>query len=182
MPLRDERQYGRYDVKRQAGISDVRPDGSRIDREGDLQATAAERFAVGVYGQPFREQITKSGDHEPNMRLGAKTVDVKWLGWDRNHIARTSGYLIVNPGAIRHDIYVLVAGSTEVGFRIVGWATHEEITARPKQDFGHGMKHALHTINLRKPEELSRLARQWIREAGAYATSGDSAAEQGRLM
>lgn len=172
--LMDERQYARYDEKRAAGVSTTRRDGSSISRERDVQATAAERFAVQAFDQPFREHVAIGGDHEPNMRLGGRSVDVKWLGVDKNGMARMSGNLIINPYDKMSDIYVVVAGTTDTGFELLGWATSDDVKSEATlRDFGYGEKYALPISRLREIATLADRAREWQQAGSSTGVSGD---------
>lgn len=151
---RDERQGDRYELKRRAGISPVRADGSLTSRENDVQATAAERFACSYLGVPFRAHITVRGDDEPNARLSdGRSVDIKWLGVDARGLPRFTGNVIVNPEDKPRDLYVLVAGHTDTGFRVMGYCDREE-AGWYTRDFGFGPKRAFPVAKLRSAEVL----------------------------
>lgn len=68
--------------------------------------------------------------------------------------------LILSPGQERHpaESYVVGKGSIEHGFRIVGWATHEDVLNRPRREFnknGFGPRPCMQVRDLRSFDELS---------------------------
>jgi hypothetical protein len=142
----------RYTIKRAAGIPDRRRDGSRCDPETDRQAEAAEAFAAIRLGCEFRADVTVHGDGGSDfVAPNGQTVEVVWLGFvSGTATPRTSGNLIVNPDEPQRwaELYVVVAGSIARGFRLLGWTTHEELTRRPRVDFGFGPKFAVPTREL----------------------------------
>jgi hypothetical protein len=137
----------RYHIKRAHGIPARRKDGSYTSPETDEQSTPAEEFSADQHGGVFNREIYAThGDRHPNYRLpNGLWVNAVWAGWfdEENRIPRTRGNLIINvddPGRYA-DIYESVVGSLEFGFRLNGWATHEELTARPPRPFGFGPKY-----------------------------------------
>jgi len=149
----------RYLSKRNANISSTRSDGSQCSIENDIDATGAEYYACEQYKRPFNSAISKTGDGGSDFSLGL-TVEVIWLGRDkRTGKPRTSGNLIVNPHSPQRwaDIYMVVAGSMEEGFREVGWIGHKELVERPKRDFGFGLRYARDITELHPPAELKHL-------------------------
>ena len=134
----------RYDAKRAAGISEFRSDGSKTSRETDVQSGAAEKFAAELFKVKCNEEVySNHGDGGKDFMLGEVSVDVVHLGM-LDDGPRMTGNLIVNPHEPqRHaDIYVVVRGSIETIFEIVGWFPHVDLIARPKVNFGYGSRYA----------------------------------------
>lgn len=134
----------RYDAKRAAGISEIRSDGSKTSRQTDVQAGAAEKFAADFFKVECNEEVySNHGDGGKDFMLGNASVDVVHLGM-LDDGPRMTGNLIVNPHEPqRHaDIYVVVRGSIETTFEIVGWYPHTKLVARPKVNFGYGDRYA----------------------------------------
>ncbi len=148
----------RYLSKRDAGISGTRTDGSECSIENDIQATGAEFFAAQEYGCPFDPSIGKRGDGGNDFSLNL-SIEVIWLGVDPDGRPRTTGHLIVNPHEPQRwaDIYVVVAGSIEQGFRELGWMPHKALINFAWQNFGFGERYACHISDLKKPESLKKL-------------------------
>lgn len=141
----------RYYAKREAGLPAQRRDGSSTSPETDRQAAAAERFAAHVLGAEFNNQVyARHGDGGSDFTIKGRSVEVVWLGARGDAMPRLHGHLIINPEEPqRHaDLYVVVAGSIESGFTLVGWATHMQLTSRPLRDFGYGPRYALPTGSL----------------------------------
>ena len=148
----------RFYSKRNAGISDVRSDGSKCTVENDIQSVAAEYFASQHYGCKFDSSISKDGDGGSDFSLKID-VEVIWLGLDKKTgMPRESGNLIVNPHEPQRwaDIYVVVKGSIDSGFSIVGWTTHKKLVSLPKKDFGFGERYAMRVEKLNK-SDLTKL-------------------------
>jgi hypothetical protein len=146
----------RYDVKRAAGISKIRSDGSLTSRETDVQAGAAEQFAAAFFGAKFNSEIyTNHGDHGEDFILGEATVEVIHLGI-KDGKPRMNGNLIVNPHEPQRwaDIYVVVRGSIQAGFEIMGWYPHSTLVRRPMINFGYGLRYACAVRNLRPIQEI----------------------------
>lgn len=153
-----KRGADRYHSKRAAGISGTRFDGTKYDPETDYQAAAAEEFAADSLGCKFNAEVNLSGDGGFDFEFTLQ-VEVYWLGKVGNE-PRRSGHLIINPlEPHRHaDIYVVVRGSVEDGFSVVGWTTHRVLT-RLKKDFGYGERYCVHTDNLWPIDKLKGLKR-----------------------
>lgn len=148
----------RYLSKRAAGISGHRYDGSECSIDNDINATAAEYFAAQQYDQPFDATVGKRGDGGSDFSL-TLSVEVIWLGVQKNGQPRDKGNLIVNPDEPQRwaDIYVVVKGSVETGFEEVGWIPHKALIQMPKKDFGFGEKYACDIKNLKDPKLLKAL-------------------------
>jgi hypothetical protein len=143
----------RYGSKRAVGISSTRSDGSVCTAENDIESSAAE-FVVGKHLEcPFNDEIYTHGDGGVDLVLELK-VDAVWLGVNKAGKPRQTGHLIVNPHEPQRwsDIYVVVKGSIEEGFEIVGWTTHSKLTSLPQKDFGYGERFAMHIDKLFKSD------------------------------
>lgn len=149
-----EHGKARYASKRKAGISEFRTDGSRTSAYTDVQAAAAEYYAANEYGCEFNDEVTVKGDGGADFFLNGKSIEVIWLGVTRYGEPRKNGNLIVNPHEPHRwaDVYVVVKGSTDVGFEIAGWTTHEELIAKPRKDFGYGTRFAMNINDLHKTD------------------------------
>lgn len=150
----------RFLAKREAGISPLRRDGSLTSEETDRQAAGAERFAAERFGAEYNEEVyAEHGDGGADFYLGGRSIEVVWLGVEPDGRPRRDGHLIVNPDEPqRHaDLYVVVAGSIEAGFTLLGWLPHGDLVERPLKNFGYGPKHAAPVICLRwfRPEALA---------------------------
>jgi len=156
--LVDALAKARFHSKRSAGISDTRYDGSKCSVDNDLNATGAEYFAAQEYGQPFNATIGKRGDGGADFHLPL-SVEVVWLGVQKDGKPRDTGHLIVNPDEPQRwaDIYIVIKGSVDEGFEEVGWVSHKMLTSLPKKDFGYGKKFACHISDLKKPHLLKNL-------------------------
>lgn len=140
----------RYHEKRAAGLSPIRSDGSITSAENDRQSAAAEEFAARELDAEFNGDVyARHGDGGHDFTVigpsgTSYTVEVVWLGF------RSSGHLIVNPHESHRwaDLYVVVSGSVQDGFRMVGWMRHGDLVARPKKDFGYGPRFAAHIDDL----------------------------------
>ena len=152
----------RYLSKRAAGISGHRYDGSECSIDNDINATAAEYYAAQQYGQPFDATVGSKGDGGSDFTLPL-TVEVVWLGVQKNGQPRDKGHLIINPDEPQRwaDIYIVIRGSVDAGFEEVGWITHSALVRLPKKDFGFGEKFACDISQLKKPELLKALKRQY---------------------
>lgn len=152
----------RWRAKRQRGLDGTRSDGSETDPEIDRQAFAAEREAANLLGCRFDDAIYEDGDGGHDFVFGL-TVEVVWLGYVKGtKTPRDQGHLIISPAEPWRwaDIYVVMAGSDEQGFRCLGWTTHLKLS-RQRQDFGYGERFAMHTNDL---EPISRLTNLKIRK------------------
>lgn len=150
----------RYRSKRAAGISGHRYDGSECSIENDINATGAEYHAAQYFGQPFDATVGRSGDGGFDFALPLE-VEVVWLGVQPNGTPRDQGHLIINPEEPQRwaDVYVVVKGSVDEGFEIVGWITHTALIKLPKKDFGFGEKFACNITDLKPPALLKALKR-----------------------
>ncbi len=141
----------RYYAKREAGLSEVRSDGSLTSAETDRQSGAAERFACEYVGVPFNEEVYAThGDDGCDITVGGYCIEVIWLGFEKGTTApRWRGHVIINEyEQHRHaDVYWIVRGSIELGFELAGWCWHDDIHNR--KDFGYGEKLCMHTDDLR---------------------------------
>jgi hypothetical protein len=150
----------RYLSKRVVGIPSGRYDGSECSIDNDLNATAAEYHAAQYFGQPFDATVGRSGDGGFDFALPLE-VEVVWLGVQPNGKPRDQGHLIINPEEPQRwaDVYVVVKGSIDEGFEIVGWITHTALIKLPKKDFGFGEKFACNITDLKSPALLKALKR-----------------------
>ena len=150
----------RYLSKRAVGISNQRYDGSECSIDNDINATAAEYFAAQQYNQPFDATVGKRGDGGSDFSLSL-SVEVVWLGVQKDGTPRDRGNLIVNPDEPQRwaDIYIVVKGSVDSDFEEVGWIHHKALIKLPKKDFGFGEKFACDISQLKKPELLKALMR-----------------------
>jgi hypothetical protein len=148
----------RYLSKRAVGISSHRYDGSECSVENDINATAAEYFAAQQYHQPFDATVGRRGDGGSDFALSL-SVEVVWLGVQKDGTPRDKGHLIVNPDEPQRwaDIYIVVKGSIDTDFEEVGWMPHKALIQLPKKDFGFGEKFACDISQLKKPELLKAL-------------------------
>lgn len=150
--------YDRWQAKRERGIASARTDGSLTDPETDRQAFAAERAAAELLGCRFNDTIYADGDGGHDFVFGL-TVEVVWLGCYAGSLTpRSAGHLIISPAEPHRwaDIYVVMAGSEEAGFRCLGWTTHKQLS-RERKDFGYGERFAMHTKELWPVERLTGL-------------------------
>jgi len=142
----------RFYAKRRAGLSPVRQDGSLVAVNVDRQSAAAEQFGARKFGVEFNDEVWGThGDDGYDFTVetsrGPVRVDVVWLGFAEPYGTdrpRVSGHLIVNDEKHhpdrRADAYVVVAGTIEAGFMLLGWLAYEELEQHGKKDFGFGMK------------------------------------------
>ena len=91
------------------------------------------------------------GGSDFTLNLGVEAI---WLGAEKNGTPRTTGHLIVNPEDKQRwaDLYIVVQGSIETGFKIIGWTTHKKLIKQPRKDFGYGEKFAMHVDDLYKTD------------------------------
>jgi hypothetical protein len=146
----------RYHAKRDAGISDIRKDGSRTSAQTDRQAYEAEKFAADAFQQKFNSEIYDThGDGGSDFTFHGMTVEVIHLGMDGAG-PRLTGNLIVNPHEPQRwaNIYVVVRGSIETAFDLVGWYVHDDLIELPKRNFRFGDRFCCHVDDLRKMNEL----------------------------
>jgi hypothetical protein len=153
--------FDRYLVKRRAGISTTRKDGSKVSVFNDEQSAAAEKFAAEAMGCQFNDKIFVHGDGGKDFSYSLD-VEVIWLGVNNNREPRLSGNLIVNPDEPHRwaDIYIVVRGSTTNGFEIIGWTTHNKLETFGLKNFGYGPKMFMPTHKLFKIEALTSLKRK----------------------
>ena len=150
----------RYLSKREVGISDVRYDGSECAIDNDINATGAEYFCAQQYNQPFDCTVGKYGDGGSDFCIQL-SVEVVWLGVQKDGTPRDKGHLIINPEEPNRwaDIYIVIKGSLDTGFQEIGWITHSGLVKLPKKDFGFGEKFCCNITQLKKPELLKALKR-----------------------
>lgn len=153
--------FNRYSIKRRAGISTTRKDGSKVSLFTDEQSAEAEKFAAEEMGCEFNSAIFVHGDGGKDFSY-CLDVEVIWLGVDENKKPRQSGHLIVNPDEPHRwaDVYIVVSGSTRDGFKIVGWTTHNKLETFGLKDFGYGLKMFMPINKLFKIEALASLKRK----------------------
>lgn len=136
-----------------AGVrnSSVRKDGSKTSEETDIQGIGAEYFGAKHFKAPINTSIGLKGDGGFDFRLNLD-FDVAWLGVDKSGKPIEDGHLIINPDETERwaDVYILVKGSLETGFSIVGWITHKKLISLPQKDFGYGPKYAAEIKDLYK--------------------------------
>jgi hypothetical protein len=142
----------RYRSHRRAGISDVRPDGSKCSETTDIQSAVAECFAAKNFGLPFDKSVRLQGDGGCDFRLSLD-VDAVWFGFEKGTtILRSTEnrHLIIEKDVPSRwaDIYVLVGGSVETEFNLLGWMWHNRLIRCPPQDFGNGPKLAMKASSL----------------------------------
>ncbi len=151
--------YDRWEAKRKAGISPVRSDGSLTSAETDTQAFGAEREAAKLLGCKFNDAVYSGGDGGHDFEFSL-SVEVYWIGVDeKTGTPRQSGHLIVNPHEPWRwaDLYVVMAGSEQSGYKCLGWTTHKKLTSDEQRNFGYGPRFAMHTSKLEPIERLLRL-------------------------
>lgn len=148
----------RFHSKRAAGLSATRFDGTRYDPEIDRQAAAAEQYAAESLGCKFNAAILDGGDGGFDFKFELET-EVYWLGKTPQGFPREVGHLIINPDEPhRHaDIYVVVVGSIETSFAVIGWTTHRQLVKQPQKDFGYGVRYAMSTTGLYSMDKLRSL-------------------------
>lgn len=151
----------RFESKRVSGISDKRSDGSRCSLENDIEATAAEYYAARYLQCRFNQDIYAHGDGGFDFEFKLK-IEAIWLGIGKDGAPRRSGHLIVNPHEPQRwaDLYVVVSGSVVSGFEISGWASHRQLTAAPRKDFGYGERFAMHVDDLNK-NDIRKLKKEF---------------------
>jgi hypothetical protein len=142
----EESMSDRYIVKREAGWSTVRRDGSRYSAQVDADAFAAEQWAAEQFGTEADAETYDHGDDGVDFTLG---IGVYWMGRLHDGRARRDGHLIQNPYNKMPVVFVVVSGTPEEGFRFEGWVRSQELLDQPMRDFGFGPKHAIHVSALR---------------------------------
>lgn len=152
--------FKRYLIKRRAGISTTRKDGSKVSLFTDQQSAEAERFAAEQMGCEFNSEIFVHGDGGKDFSYSLD-VEVIWLGVNNDKEPRFDGHLIVNPDEPHRwaDIYIVVAGTVKDGFIIIGWTTHNKLATFGLKDFGYGPKMHMPVSKLFKIEALTSLKR-----------------------
>ena len=149
----------RFHAKRKAGVPVTRKDGSTYSAACDKESAAAEFFGVRCLGgEPNTEVHGEKGDPGYDMVRQVR-IDVKWLGAFEDGSPRAEGHLIVNPEErdVYPDIYVVVRGSEALGFRCIGWLSHQRLVRRHKKDFGFGEKWCCPVSELRPMVQLYSL-------------------------
>lgn len=133
----------RYEVKRAAGWSDRRQDGSQYDGDVDEHAGEAERWAAGCCGCQADERVYLHGDNGYDFLTQGVRVDVVHLGHNREPL---HAHLIINEGNLKlsaADVFLVVGNIQSVWFA-VGAITREDFLERAmRKDFGFGEKLAL---------------------------------------
>lgn len=159
----------RWEGKRQAGISEVRRDGSKTSRMTDTEAAGAEEWACKAFGQPHNHALTGTrGDGGHDFMLGEYEVEVMHLGMLGPDCPRLSGNLIVDPlQPQRHAaIYIVVMGCALMGWNFCGWTTDLELKDLPLRDFGYGPRHAMPVLSLHPIGKLL----SWRQQEGKHAS------------
>tara|TARA_Y100001973_G_C5198716_1_gene336110 strand:+ start:2108 stop:2644 length:537 start_codon:yes stop_codon:yes gene_type:complete len=139
-----------------------RSDGSYTTERNYLESTLAEKFAADLLGCNFNNEVYESGgdgglDFVIATTKGDKEVEVIWMGFRKGtEEIREEGHLIVNPYQPTRwsDIYVMISGSINSGFKFLGWTTHAKLRQKPKKDFGYGEKYAMHSNDLFNYDQL----------------------------
>ena len=159
----------RYHIKRSAGISEYRKDGSKRNPGTDLQAGHAEEWAAEQFGAKVNDSVTVTGDEGydfkievqlPSGKTASLRVEAIWNGFQTGSTTkpRMGGNLLVNPDdPYRYrnsDIFVLVAGTIETGFSFLGWATKSDLKIRPAKNFGYGNRFFVPASELRSMDKL----------------------------
>jgi len=145
-PVRDEGQAGREEFARGNGIEDKRIGGNISNRENDIMAAAAEKWACEALSRKFHGKVD-GPDDGADCYFGGRVVDVKW-------VSHKTGHLLHPPHQPFKDIYVVVAGRKLEDFRFLGWATGAELSKAGVKDFGFGPCKAIHASELRSMDEL----------------------------
>lgn len=150
----------RYWSKRAAGIPAMRSDGSECSIENDRHSIGAEYFAATECGVPFNPTIAPRGDGGFDFKLSLD-VEAIWLGRVGNE-PRQEGHLLVNPHEPQRfgDIYIVVGGDMEQGYRFEGWTTHKRLIQNPLGDFRHGERYQMPIGDLYDIDKLLRLKRR----------------------
>jgi hypothetical protein len=121
------------------GEGRLRKDGSAFSADTDTEAFAAEEWVAHYFGQEPDRSIGHN-DAGYDFMIGDLKVDAK--------LHPPTGHLIVNPGKVKADRYVVVIGSRGA-FKIKGWATAQDVLDHPQINFGYGLKHAVPYADLR---------------------------------
>ena len=145
----------RYDVKANAGWSRTRSDGSAYSRDTDAVSEDSERWFAEASGGVRDDSVGLSGDagYDVVVLRRGKTIRVDVVhagllpdGAPRNGAASN---LIVNADSnklVASDLLVFIEGPP---FRVVGGLYTVRFLAIAKlQDFGFGMKFAVHASRL----------------------------------
>ena len=139
-----------------------RYDGSYTDEDTFMEGALAEKFGAEFLGCDFNDEVYAHGgdggiDFMLSTTKGEKEVEVIWLGFIKGtKKVRETGHLIVNPDQPTRwaDIYVIISGCIDGGYKFVGWTSHKLLVSNPRKDFGFGEKFAMHTDNLLTYERL----------------------------
>ena len=129
--------------------------------KADIDAHGAEYHASNHMGYNFDPTIGSRGDGGCDFEISFK-VDVVWLGVGPSGRPRPDGHLIVNPDEPGRwsDIYIVVSGDIDSGYKIMGWTTHRKLVSRPKKDFNHGKKFAMHVRDLDNIDVLVNMRKE----------------------
>lgn len=148
----------RYYAKREYGISDVRRDGSKYSPETDRQAAAAEKYAADIMGCKFNSNINQAcGDGGSDFSFNLE-VEVYC---PINPLAQ---YLIVSMDEPHRwaDLYVVVIGDIDSGFKIIGWTFHALLTQQPIKNFGYGDRYCMPFSKLYPIDRLLKLKKDRV--------------------
>jgi hypothetical protein len=148
----------RYWAKRKAGISEFRRDGSKHSPDTDKQAAAAEKYAADLMGCKFNSEITTTtgdGGFDFLFELGVEVY------WPENPRAK---YLIVSKDEPHRwaDLYVVVRGTIEAGFEVIGWTYHGLLLQEPVKNFGYGERYCMPLDKLFSIDRLMKLKKSKV--------------------
>jgi hypothetical protein len=118
--------------------------------------TRRKNSRADAFQQKFNSEIYDThGDGGSDFTFHGMTVEVIHLGMDGAG-PRLTGNLIVNPHEPQRwaNIYVVVRGSIETAFDLVGWYVHDDLIELPKRNFRFGDRFCCHVDDLRKMNEL----------------------------
>lgn len=177
-----DKYTARYEVKRKAGISPFRKDGSLRDPESERQSCHAEEFAARELNSVFNDEVYEGDkgddgyDFElkvrfPSGKTGLIRANAVWNGFATGSKVepRMRGNLLLNPADEKKAssgldrryrnslIFILVAGTVETGFKFLGWATKDEATKRPIKNFGFGRRFWVPSDELRSIDSLKSI-------------------------
>lgn len=153
----------RFHVKRAAGMSAVRADGTLFDPQTDAVADDVETWVAAQLGGLRSDTVSISGDsgYDCAVRLGCVTlrVDAVHAGFRSDGTPRgRECHLIVNcdsPKLYRSDVLVLVTGPP---FAFLGGVPTTRFLAQAVlQNFGYGAKFALPASSLVNVASLFRM-------------------------
>ncbi len=152
----------RYNSKRRSGISPIHKSGWEGSVDIDIQAAGAELAAAKALGCTFNEAIyAASGDGGFDFMFSME-VEVVWIGRNIDGTPREVGHLIMSPDDPHRfaDVYVVMSGCVDSGYKCLGWCTHKQLLAGPRQNFGYGERLSLHTSRLQPILVLQSLKRE----------------------